>query len=106
MEALLKHYLYGWHGPLLVNQGFASHIGWGFAVPLLGYWIARRRGLFVASAIWAAQTLFREFVEEPLDATTVSDLVSRLVPLMIVVAFELLRRRDRGAVVHPEVTGS
>src|SRR6266849_8097061 len=45
MEALLKQHLYGWHGPLLVNQGFASHIGWALAVPLLGFWLARGRGL-------------------------------------------------------------
>jgi hypothetical protein len=91
MEALLKQYLYGWHGPLLVNQGFASHVGWALAVPLIGFWLARHRGLLIAAAAWVIHTLFTEFVERPLEPTTISDLVSRLVPVAIVVGVQLLR---------------
>jgi hypothetical protein len=93
MEALLKEHLYGWHGPLLVNQGFASHIGWALAVPLLGFWLARERGLLIAGVMWVMYTLFREFIEEPLDPTTVSDLVSRIGPTAIVVAVQVFFRR-------------
>ena len=93
MEALLKKHLYGWHGPLLVNQGFASHVGWALAVPLLGYWIAQRRGMILAAALWCAYALFLELVEEPLEATTASDLISRILPALIVVTVELLLRR-------------
>jgi hypothetical protein len=37
--------------------------------------------------------LFRELVEEPLEATTASDLISRILPALIVVTVELLLRR-------------
>jgi hypothetical protein len=102
MEALLKHYVYGWHGPLLVNQGFASHVGWALAVPLLGFWLDRKRGLLVAAAAWILYALFRELVEEPLEATTISDLVSRIVPAAIVVGVQLFRERRPGPVGAPQ----
>jgi hypothetical protein len=95
MEALLKQ-LYGWHGPILVNQGFASHIGWALALPLVGFWLFRQRGLLFMSAAWVIYALFRELIEEPLEATTVSDLISRIGPVVILVGVQLLRR-DRAA---------
>ena len=101
MEALLKEHLYGWHGPFLVNQGFASHIGWALAVPLLGFWLARERGLLIAGVVWVMYTLFREFIEEPPDATTVSDLVSRIVPAAIVIGVQLLLKRSVPRLADP-----
>jgi hypothetical protein len=92
MEALLKQYFYGWHGPILVNQGFASHVGWALAFPLLGFWLFRQRGLLIVSAAWVLYAFFRELIEEPLEATTVSDLISRIVPVAIVVGVQLLWR--------------
>ena len=102
MEALLKQYIYGWHGPLLINQGFASHVGWALAVPLLGFWLDRKRGLFVAAAAWILYALFRELIEEPLEATTVSDLVSRIVPAVIVVGVQMLRAERAAPVGAPQ----
>ena len=92
VEALLKQHLYGWHGPILVNQGFASHVGWALALPLLGFWLFRQRGLLIVSAAWVLYAFFRELIEEPLEATTVSDLVSRIVPVAIVVGVQLFWR--------------
>ena len=98
MEALLKQQLYGWHGPLLVNQGFASHVGWALALPLLGFWLFRQRGLLIVSAAWVLYAFFRELIEEPLEATTISDLVSRIVPVVVVVGVQLLRRAPAAGV--------
>ena len=102
MEALLKQHLYGWHGPLLVNQGFASHIGWSLAVPLLGFWLARQRGLLIAAVAWVIYALFRELIEEPLEATTLSDLVSRIAPAAILVGVQLLWRNRTVAAEAPQ----
>ena len=93
MEAILKKLLYGWHGPILVDQGFLSHLGWAFAVPLLGYWLFGRRGLYLVSLLWMLEALWRELIEEALDATTISDLVSRIAPALLLVALEMSRRR-------------
>ena len=43
MEAFFKPLAYGWHGPIFVDQGFLSHLGWGFAVTLLGYFFGGPR---------------------------------------------------------------
>jgi hypothetical protein len=93
METLLKRLAYGWHGPILVDQGFLSHLGWSFAVPLLGYWIGGRRWLRIFGAAWAAYAIWRELIEEALDATTISDLASRIVPVLVLVAIDLARTR-------------
>jgi hypothetical protein len=93
MEAFLKRVAYGWHGPILVDQGFLSHLGWAFAVPLLGFWLGGRRWLRIAAAAWIASAVWRELVEEALDATTVSDLVSRIGPVLLLVAIDALRPR-------------
>src|SRR5438105_624287 len=77
MEAILKRLAYGWHGPILVDQGFLSHLGWSFAMPLLGYFIGGRRWLWIFGALWVVHAFYGELIEEALEATTVSDLVSR-----------------------------
>jgi hypothetical protein len=92
MEAVLKH-LYGWHGPLLVDQGFISHLGWALALPLFAYWLGGPRWMLRAALAWIAYAFFRELVEEPIDATTVSDIVSRVLPAALLVAVQLRRRR-------------
>ena len=93
MEAFLKHAAYGWHGPLLVDQGFLSHLGWAFAVPLLGFWLGGRRWLRIAAFAWIANAFWRELFEEALDATTTSDLVSRIAPVLLLVAIDAVRTR-------------
>ncbi len=93
MEAVLKKLVYGWHGPILVDQGFLSHLGWGFAVPLLGYWLGGRRWLRIASAAWVLHAFYRELIEEALDATTVSDLLSRIGPPILLLGIDAIRRR-------------
>ena len=91
MEAALKKLTYGWHGPLLIDQGFLSHLGWGFAVPLLGYFIGGSRWLRILSIAWMLHALYRELIEEALEASTVSDLVSRIAPAALLLGFDLLR---------------
>jgi hypothetical protein len=93
MEAILKRLMYGWHGPILVDQGFLSHLGWSFAIPLLGYWIGGRRWLWICGAAWVVHAFYRELIEEALEATTFSDLVSRIAPVAMVMALDALRRR-------------
>src|SRR3954464_1872647 len=93
MEALLKRLAYGWHGPILVDQGFLSHLGWAFALPLLGYWAGGRRWFRIVGVLWIAHAFWREFVEEALGAPTVSDLVSRIVPVLLLFAIDALRLR-------------
>jgi len=93
MEAVFKKLVYGWHGPLLVDQGFLSHLGWGFAVPLLGFWLGGRRWLRIVGAAWVLHAFYRELIEEALDATTVSDLVSRIAPVLLLVGIDLWRAR-------------
>lgn len=97
MEALLKKAVYGWHGPILVDQGFLSHLGWGLAVPLLGYFLGGSRWLRILCAAWVLHALYRELIEEALEASTVSDLVSRIAPAAILLAVDLLRSRSRQA---------
>ncbi len=92
MEAALKQ-LYGWHGPLLVDQGFTSHLGWSLALPLAAYWLGGGKWLLRAALGWIGYAFFRELIEEPLDATTVSDIVSRSVPAALLMIGELWRRR-------------
>ncbi|HUJ26779.1 MAG TPA: hypothetical protein VLW85_12220 [Myxococcales bacterium] len=94
MEAALKKLAYGWHGPLLIDQGFLSHLGWGFAVPLLGYFAGGSRWLRILSIAWMLHALYRELVEEALEASTVSDLVSRMAPAALLLAADLLRERQ------------
>ncbi len=95
MEALLKKVVYGWHGPVLVDQGFLSHLGWSLAMPLLGYWVGGRRWLQITAAAWVVYAFYRELIEEPLEATTVSDLISRILPVVLVLTLDWLRgRRD------------
>lgn len=91
MEAFLKRVAYGWHGPILVDQGFLSHLGWAFAVPLFGFWLGGRRWLRIAALAWIASAVWRELVEEALDATTISDLVSRIAPVLLLVAIDAVR---------------
>ena len=91
MEAFLKHVAYGWHGPILIDQGFLSHLGWAFAVPLFGFWLGGRRWLRIAALAWIASAVWRELVEEALDATTISDLVSRIAPVLLLVAIDAVR---------------
>src|SRR5207253_935297 len=88
MEAFLKRVAYGWHGPILIDQGFLSHLGWAFAVPLFGFWLGGRRWLRIAAMAWIASAVWRELVEEALDATTISDLVSRIAPVLLLVAID------------------
>jgi hypothetical protein len=95
MEAILKKSLYGWHGPLLVDQGFLSHVGWGFAVPLFGYWLGGSRWLRIACALWTLHALYRELIEEALEASTASDLVSRIAPAALLFAADVLLARRR-----------
>lgn len=90
-EGRLKK-LYGWHGPLLVDQGVTSHLGWGFAFPLFGYWLAGVRGLYLSGTAWALDALYRELIEEPIDATTVSDIISRVAPVALLFAMQLALR--------------
>ena len=99
MEAFLKSALYGWHGSLLVDQGFLAHLGWGFAVPLAGHWLGGSRWLRIVAIAWTLHALYRELIEEALDATTVSDLVSRIGPAALVVAidFAIARSQQRAA---------
>jgi hypothetical protein len=96
METVLKRLAYGWHGPILVDQGFLSHLGWAFAVTLLGFWIGGRRCLLVFGGAWVAYAIWREIIEEALDATTISDLASRIVPVLILVAVDAARTRAPG----------
>ncbi|MGZ6124423.1 MAG: hypothetical protein ACXWLR_05660 [Myxococcales bacterium] len=91
METLLKRVAYGWHGPIFIDQGFLSHLGWGFAIPLLGYRVGGRRWLRILGALWALYAVWRELFEEALDTTTVSDLVSRILPVLVVVALDAMR---------------
>jgi hypothetical protein len=93
MEAVLKKLVYGWHGPILVDQGFLSHLGWGLAVPLLGQWLGGRLWLRIVGAAWVLHALYRELIEEALDATTVSDLVSRIGPAVLLIGIDALRAR-------------
>jgi len=98
MEAFLKK-AYGWHGLLLIDQGFVSHLGWGFTVPLIGYWLGGSRWLRILCVVWTLHSMYRELIEEALEASTVSDLVSRIAPAAILLAIDLLRRRR--AAVQP-----
>jgi hypothetical protein len=93
METFFKRLAYGWHGPILVDQGFLSHLGWSLAVPLLGYWLGGTRWLRILGAAWAAYAVWRELVEEALDGTTISDLASRIVPVLLLIAFDAARGR-------------
>lgn len=97
MEAIFKKLAYGWHGPILIDQGFLSHLGWGFAVPLLGYWLGGSRWLRLVGAAWVVHAFYRELIEEALDATTVSDLVSRIAPVALLVGLDFLRSRKLAA---------
>ena len=92
MEYLLKRVAYGWHGPILIDQGFLSHMGWGFALPLLGYWLGGRRWMRIAAAAWVAHAFYRGLIEEALDATTTSDLVSRILPVLVLLALDAVRK--------------
>jgi hypothetical protein len=93
MEAFFKRLAYGWHGPILVDQGFLSHLGWALAVPLLGYWLGGSRWLRIVGAAWIAYAVWCELVEEALDATTISDLTSRIVPVLLLIALDAVRSR-------------
>jgi hypothetical protein len=97
MEALLKKVVYGWHGPVLVDQGFLSHLGWSLAIPLLGYWVGGRRWLRISAAAWIVYAFYRELIEEPLEATTISDLVSRILPVVLILALDWVRLRSAPA---------
>jgi hypothetical protein len=97
MEKLLKPLAYGWHGPIYVDQGFLSHLGWAFAVALLGYFFGGPKWLKIIGGVWVGYAFYRELIEEPLEATTVSDLVSRCLPVAILLAIEAIRSR-KGAV--------
>lgn len=97
MEALLKPLAYGWHGPILVDQGFLSHLGWAFAVTLLGYWLGGPRWMKIVGAVWFVYAFYRELIEEALEPTTVSDLVSRCAPVVILIGLELWRNRRAAA---------
>ena len=93
MEKLLKPLAYGWHGPIYVDQGFLSHLGWGLAIPLAGYWLGGARWLRIVGTVWIVYALYRELIEEALDATTVSDIVSRCAPVAILLVIEAARSR-------------
>jgi hypothetical protein len=93
MEAFVKKFTYGWHGPILIDQGFLSHLGWAFAVPLLAQWIGGRKWFRIVSAAWVLYAFYRELIEEALEATTISDLVSRILPVAILLAIDQLRPR-------------
>ena len=93
METLLKRLAYGWHGPILVDQGFLSHLGWACAVTLLGFWIGGRRWLLIFGGAWVAYAVWRELIEEALDATTFSDLASRILPVLVIAAVDAARPR-------------
>jgi len=92
MEYLLKKVAYGWHGPILIDQGFLSHLGWGFALPLVGFWLGGRRWMRIVAAAWLAHAFYRELIEEAVDATTISDLVSRCLPVAVLLAIEAVRK--------------
>ena len=101
MEAFFKPLAYGWHGPIFVDQGFLSHLGWGFAVTLLGYFFGGPRWLKIIGVVWVIHAFYRELIEETLEATTVSDLVSRCAPVLILLALEAIRSRIGAARLKP-----
>ncbi|HWT86617.1 MAG TPA: hypothetical protein VN177_12640 [Myxococcales bacterium] len=66
-------------------------------MPLLGFWLGGRRWLRIAAFAWIANAVWRELFEEALDATTASDLVSRIVPVLLLVAIDAVRTRTLAA---------
>jgi hypothetical protein len=91
MEKLLQR-LYGWHGFLLVDQGFVSHLGWGIALPLVGHFFFGRWGTVTVAVLWIAYAFVREFIEEANEPTRWSDIASRCAGAVLFGLLDLLRR--------------
>jgi hypothetical protein len=74
---------------------FSAHVGWSVALVLAGAALFGRRGLWAAGVAWLAYSLVNElFLHGPTGARELRlDLVSRLVPCVLVLAIDLWRHR-------------
>lgn len=71
----------------------SAHVAWSLAVPLVGERIGGRRGLWIAGGAWIAATLVQEAFFHPGDGPEErTDLLTRLVPCVVLLAFDLVRR--------------
>lgn len=107
--AVALHFPVGGEGPLFNVPPFqawneqavtnaSAHIGWAIAIPLVGERIDGRRGLWVAGGAWVAGTVLQESFAHPFPARgggpeARTDLVTRLVPTLMILAWDLWRHR-------------
>ncbi len=90
----------------------SAHVAWALALPLAGEYIGGRKGLWIAGASWMALTVLQESLfhspQHPgkgYPAEVRADLVTRLVPTMLVLGWDLLRGGAPRA-ARPEVPRS
>jgi hypothetical protein len=86
-----------WASGAFANQqeatNFSAHVGWSLALPLAGYAVADRKGLYVAGGAWLAYSLVNEFaMHGPENAHARRlDPISRLVPCTAVMLWTVVR---------------
>jgi hypothetical protein len=90
----------------------SAHVAWSLAVPLAGEYVGGRKGLWIAGGTWMAVTVLQEalFHAPPrpgqgYPSEVRADLVTRLVPTMLVLGWDLWRGGAHRA-VRPEVPRS
>jgi hypothetical protein len=90
----------------------SAHVAWALAVPLAGQYIGGRKGLWIASASWMAVTVLQESLfhapSQPYKgypSEVRADLVTRLLPTMLVLGWDLWRGGAPRA-ARPEVPRS
>ena len=72
---------------------FSAHVGFSLALPLAGYAVDGRRGMYVAGGAWLAYSLVNEFaLHGPEDSRERNlDLISRILPCAAVMLISLFR---------------
>jgi hypothetical protein len=75
----------------------AMHAGWSLAVPLVGEKIGGRKGLWVAGLTWLTLATVEQTMFQPraTPAEHRSDVLTKLVPCMTVLAIDAMRHRVR-----------
>ena len=75
----------------------SAHVGWALAMPLAGSYAGGRKGLWIAGGSWLAYSAVDVYVGHPIGrhhdmAERRTDLLTRLLPTLAVLAVDLLRR--------------
>ena len=72
----------------------SAHAAWSIALPLAGYAVDGRRGLYIAGGAWLAYSLVNEFaLHGPEDSRERNlDLLSRILPCAAILLFDIVRR--------------